>query len=83
MRPTDVIGRRVLLATVVGVAAFASSCGRTGSPVLSGEQSPSTPCPSSFAVSLVSDQGGEATPTAAAIWFAQHGGASVPLTGLA
>ncbi len=35
-----------------------------------------------FALSLVSDRGGQATPTAAASWFAKHGGVSgIPRTG--
>ena len=38
-------------------------------------------CHASFAVSLVSDRGGEGSPVAAATWFAAHGAASVPATG--
>lgn len=37
---------------------------------------------SGFALSLVSDRGGQATPIAAAYWFARHGGVpGIPKTG--
>lgn len=41
-----------------------------------------TTCPSGFELSLVSDRGGQATPLAAAQWFAAHGGVrAVPVSG--
>jgi hypothetical protein len=82
VRPIGVSGKKpAILAVVLGVGLVASGCGGADSVGASAGNAAGTPCPSRLAVSLVWDRGGEATPIAAAVWFAKHGVASVPVSG--
>jgi hypothetical protein len=72
-----------VVAMAVGLGALGSACGGAPSTAASAGDAAAAPstCPSTFALSLVSDRGGQATPVAAAAWFARHGAVSVPVAG--
>jgi hypothetical protein len=83
VRPIGVSGEAAILAMALGIGLFASGCSGADSTDASADRAAGTPspCPSRFAVSVVSDRGGEATPIAGAVWFARHGVGSVPVSG--
>jgi hypothetical protein len=83
VRPIGMIARPAVVAAVLGVGMLASACvdAHSTRALADGTAGAASPCPSAFALSLVSDRGGEATPVAAADWFAKHGGVSVPVGG--
>jgi hypothetical protein len=71
-----------LLAGLLGIAA----CGSDAAPAARAPVAPAvgSSCAneSGFALSLVSESGGQPTPTAAAAWFARHGGLTgIPVEG--
>lgn len=76
-----------LLLSVVGGCASAAKqvqAAAEGSSTSSAATGPRAGCAQggAFALSLVSDRGGQATPTAAVAWFATHGGVSdIPVHG--
>jgi hypothetical protein len=82
VRPIRVIGRSAVVAVTIGLGVLASACGGDSTASSAGRAVATTrPCPSAFALSLVSDRGAEATPIAAAVWFAKHGSVPVPVSG--
>ena len=72
---------------IVACLLAASACGSGNAqsaavPVTAAPASSACPSGSAFALSLVSDRGGQPAPVAAAAWFARHGGvAGVPARG--
>lgn len=79
-----------ILACLLAVSACGASVTRSGAAVpapLTGSAAVSAPgsscaAGSAFALSLVSDRGGQPTPIAAAAWFARHGGVpGIPAAG--
>jgi hypothetical protein len=71
---------------ILAVSACGSSSAQLSAapavPVTAATTRPACANGSAFALSLVSDRGGQPTPVAAAVWFAQHGGvAGVPARG--
>ena len=72
---------------IVACLLAASACGSGSAqsaavPVIAAPASSACSSGSAFALSLVSDRGGQPTPVAAAAWFARHGGvAGVPVRG--
>jgi len=65
-----------VLACLLAVAACGASPARSVSAAPAAVPVPAASCAaqSGFALSLVSDRGGQPTPVAAAAWFARHGG---------
>lgn len=60
------------------------ACGATATRPAAAAPAPGSSCAagSAFALSLVSDRGGQPTPVAAAAWFARHGGVpGIPAAG--
>ena len=74
-----------ILACLLAVSACGSSSAQSAAtPVTAATARSACASGSAFALSLVSDRGGQPTPVAAAAWFARHGGVTgVPGRGLA
>jgi hypothetical protein len=72
-----------IMACLIAVSACGSGSARSAPvPVIAAPASSACSSGSAFALSLVSDRGGQPTPVAAAAWFARRGGvAGVPAQG--
>jgi hypothetical protein len=86
VRLTEVSASRWKLVTAAALALAAiSGCGGGSSATVSigsPQVASPKPCPSVFQLSLISSRNGQATPMAAAVWFATRGGvANVPVSG--
>ncbi len=88
VRPTSMALHPAAFGGCIVACLLASSACGSGSaqsaavPVTAAPASPACPSGSAFALSLVSDRGGQPAPAAAAAWFARHGGvAGVPARG--
>lgn len=68
----EAAGVAIALLLIAACGSSPDPTGTTGSPE-------PTPTRSAFALSLISDRGGKATPVAAARWFVLYGGVHFPL----